>query len=61
MWVIETVRGPARFATALDRTSAAGRAAAFEDRLEAELIKRFAAAPVRMPSTLGRMHLVKTG
>jgi hypothetical protein len=27
--------------------------------LEAELVKRFAAAPVRMPSTLGRVHLVK--
>ena len=47
------------FAAALDRTSVAGRAAAFGDRLEAELVKRFAAAPVRMPITLGRVHLVK--
>ena len=45
-------------AAALDGTSD-GRAAAFGDRLEAELVKRFAAAPVRMPSTLGRVHLVK--
>jgi len=47
-------------AAALDRTSD-GRAAAFGDRLEAELVKRCAAAPVRMPSTLGRVHLVKAG
>jgi hypothetical protein len=46
------------FAAALD---GAGRAAAFGDRLEADLIKRFAAAPVRMPITLGRVHLVKAG
>ena len=49
------------FTAALDRTSADGRAAAFGDRLEAELVKRFAAAPVRMPITLGRVHLVKAG
>jgi hypothetical protein len=49
------------FDAALDRTSAEGRAAAFGDRLEAELVKRFAAAPVRMPITLGRVHLVKAG
>jgi hypothetical protein len=47
------------FAAALDRTSADRRAAAFGDRLEAELVERFAAAPVRMPITLGRVHLVK--
>src|SRR5262245_46182548 len=49
------------FAAALDRNSAGGRAAAFGDRLEAELVKRFAAAPVHMPITLGRVHLVKAG
>jgi hypothetical protein len=48
-------------AAALDRTSADGRAAAFGDRLETELVKRFAAAPVRMPIRLGRVHLVKAG
>ena len=48
-------------AAALDATSADGRAAAFGDRLEAGLVKRFAAALVRMPSTLGRVHLVKAG
>jgi hypothetical protein len=48
-------------AAALDRTSADGRAEAFGDRLEAELVTRFAAAPVRMPITLGRVHLVKAG
>jgi hypothetical protein len=49
------------FAAALDRISADGRAAAFGDRLEAELVKRFAAAPVRMPNTVGLVHLVKAG
>src|SRR5262245_26144858 len=48
------------FAAALDRASADGRAAAFGDRLEAELVKRFAAAPVRMPITLGCVHLRRT-
>src|SRR5262249_2932893 len=47
------------FAAALDSASAVGRVAAFGDRLEAELVKRFAAAPMRMPITLGRVHLVK--
>ena len=45
-------------AAALDRTSD-DRAAAFGNRLEAELVERFAAAPVRMLHTLGRVHLVK--
>ena len=49
------------FAAALDMTSVEGRAATFGDRLEAELVERFAAAPVRMPITLGRVHLVKAG
>ena len=49
------------FAAALDKASSDRRAAAFGDRLEAELIKRFAAAPLRMPITLGRVHLVKAG
>jgi hypothetical protein len=49
------------FTAALDAGSAACRAAAFGDRLEADLVKRFAAAPVRMPITLGRVHLVKAG
>ena len=49
------------FAAALDRASADRRATAFGDRLEADLVKRFAAAPVRMPITLGRVHLVKAG
>jgi hypothetical protein len=48
------------FTAALDSTSD-GRAAAFGDRLEAELVNRFAAAPVRMLSTLARVHLVKAG
>ena len=46
-------------AAALDSTPADGRAAAFGDRLEAALVERFAAAPVRIPYTLGRVHLVK--
>jgi hypothetical protein len=46
---------------ALESTSADGRAAAFGDRLEAELSKRVAAAPARTPITLGRVHLVKAG
>jgi hypothetical protein len=46
-------------AAALEGTATAGRAAAFANRLETELVKRFAAAPVRMPSTLARVHLVK--
>lgn len=49
------------FAAALDRASAVGRAAALGDRLEADLVKRFVTAPVRMPITLGRVHLVKVG
>jgi hypothetical protein len=48
-------------AAALDDTSGAGRGADFANRLETELAKRFAAAPMRMPSTLARVHLVKTG
>src|SRR5262249_16668195 len=48
-------------AAALDRRAAGERAAAFGNRLETELAKRFAAAPVRMPSTLARVHLVKAG
>jgi hypothetical protein len=48
-------------AAALDSTSAPGRTAAFGERLEAELVERFAAAPVRMPITLGRVHLVRAG
>ena len=47
-------------AAALDGASAA-RAAAFADRLEADLVERFATAPVRMPITLGCVHLVKAG
>jgi hypothetical protein len=54
-WVAPTL------ASALDGTSTDGRAAAFGDRLEAELSKRFAAAPERVPMTLGRVHLVKVG
>jgi hypothetical protein len=49
------------FAAALDSNSAEGRATAFGDRLEADLVKRFAAAPARMPITLARVHLVKAG
>jgi len=49
------------FVATFDGASAVGRAAVFGDRLEAELVKRFTAAPVRMPITLGRVHLVKAG
>ena len=48
-------------AAALNSTSATGRTADFGDRLETELAKRFAAAPARLPMTLGRVHLVKVG
>jgi len=49
------------FAAALDRSSTIERGGTFGQRLETELVKRFAAAPVRMPITLGRVHLVKAG
>jgi hypothetical protein len=48
-------------AAALDSTSPDGRAAAFGDRLETELVKRFATTPARSQLTLACMHLVKAG
>jgi hypothetical protein len=48
-------------AAALNTTSvdSRGRAAAFGDRLEAELVKRFAATPEPIRHELGRVHLVR--